>query len=1012
MTPERWQQLKPLLDAALEKGDLERDAFVASACGSDLSLRQELMSLLAATQVDSLAEAAAPTPTSARPFADGQLLLGRFRVVRLIGRGGMGEVYEAEDLELGRVALKTIRSNTGVGSQLLQRFRQEIQLARRVSHANVCKIYELFTLPESAGQPATAFLTMEFLEGETLADKLRAGPLPWQQAQRVALDLCAGLEAIHQTGIIHRDLKTRNIMLVEREGQPRAVLTDFGLAIQLDDGGRVQRGPETHLLAGTPEYMAPEQFEGKELTRAADIYSLGVVLFEMVSGHRLYGASTPMAAAIGRARKPALPHSPQGWREIIFRCLEFEPENRYSSAEQVASALRRAANPAWRSAHGALQFARRYRIGMAVAAVLVLVMAGIYVRRQLRLHAPGGDAKHWYAIGVNALREGTYVKATRALQAATGRDSDFAMAHARLAEAWGELDFTGNAEHEMLLAGAAAPNNKLSATDRKYLAATEATLTRDFAGAERDYADILHGLRDQDKATGYVDLGRAQEKAGEPALALASYKHAAALSPEMPAPFVHIGVLQSHLQHETDAQAAFDQAEILYRADSNSEGLAEVEFERGYLADQQGKSAEALQHLNLALTMARQIPSVQLEIRSLSWMSSASLDTNNQQAINYATQAIDLARQHSLEPWAANGLIARANAYLSNPAMYGQAEADLEQALEISRQSEQHRWEAKAGLTLASLRDQQERPQEVIPLAQQALEYDRSHGFNGNALVAGILLARAQEKTGHLDESLASANDLLKLAEQAGSQREASQLRLLIVEVLDTKNNYPAALQLARQGEKLSLENFRPLFQIDVSQEEAALGDYAKAEAALPAGLSPEIIALANSVRINMLMSQQKFAPALQLADHESGSGSGTLFEVRLAKAEADANLQRLDQATRDLAAVTPRTAAERAAWQMVRANVELRKHQSAAANKDAEAALDFYKSIDAPVSAMQAAALLAQADAAIDDSVNSNAAITFAVDKRKQVQESWTPEQYQTFAARPDIEQTLKLLQ
>jgi tetratricopeptide (TPR) repeat protein/tRNA A-37 threonylcarbamoyl transferase component Bud32 len=1014
MTPERWQRLKPLLDAALHLGEAERRAYVESVGCDDSGLRHDLMMLLLDNQTAALPAGTVSPPMKANPFANGQLLLGRFRIVRMIGRGGMGEVYEAEDLELGRVALKTIRASLGGDQELLRRFKQEIQLARRVSHPNVCKIYELFTMPGIAGQPATAFLTMEFLEGETLADKLRNGPLPWPDAQRVALDLCAGLGAIHETGIIHRDLKMRNIMLVERQGQTSAVLTDFGLALRLDDGGRVKHGDDTHLLAGTPEYMAPEQFEGKELTRAADIYSLGVVLFEMVSGQRLYGAHTPMAAAIGRARKPQLPHAPHGWREIIFRCLEFEPEDRYASAAQVATALRHAANPVWRTVHNTALFAKRFRLGVALLACAVLVTAGLWVRRQLRLHVPPPDAVHWYNLGVDALREGTYVKAIRELEPATQRDKQFAMAHARLAEAWGELDFTGKAEHEMLVANATAPDDKLTNVDSKYLAATQATLTGDYSGAEQSYKDILDNLGDADKPVGYVDLGRAQEKAGKPLLAMASYKKAAAMAPDLPAPFVHIGILESHMQHESNAQAAFSNAETLYKAESNVEGLAEIEFERGYLADEQGRSAEAMQHLQQALALARNIPSVQLEIRTLTQMSTAVLDTSNQQAIDYATQAIELAHNNALESWAANGLIARANAYLNTPAKFGLAETDLQQALQIAQQGGQYRWEARAELTLASLRDSEQRPEEVIPLAQKALDYYRTHGFNSMALDAGILLGRSQENTDQLDAALASSKDLVQASEKSGSKRELTLALELEGEVLLRQENCPAALAALQSGLNNASDDYRPYLADQAAQALACLGRYDQAQIMLRPYLQSGPLYAPKLTQAHIFISQQDYKHALSLSQQEmtDPDAKPAVFDFTVIYAVAEAKIGHPDKALTDIATAKPDSAQDRAAWHFAKAEIEIASGKYAEGRNDAEAAMDYYMHMKLPVSQALTASLLLQTSREGDKLVNSQILVQSTLDSLRQLEALWTAPQYASFVSRPDIQEALKHLQ
>ena len=197
-------------------------------------------------------------------------------------------MYEAVDLELSQsVALKTIRPEIAGNPSVLSRFKKEVQLARRFSGPNVCRIHELFVIGSDGAAAGAAFLTMEFLEGITLAEKLRqAGPMSWREAKAIATDLCVGLSTIHAAGIIHRDLKSRNIMLADRNGSQRAVLMDFGLARELVPPSTAKESGLTvpGAVLGTPEYMAPEQFEGKAVTPATDIYAMGVLLYELVTG--------------------------------------------------------------------------------------------------------------------------------------------------------------------------------------------------------------------------------------------------------------------------------------------------------------------------------------------------------------------------------------------------------------------------------------------------------------------------------------------------------------------------------------------------------------------------------------------------------------------------------------------------------------------------------------------------------------------------------------------------------
>jgi serine/threonine protein kinase len=387
MTPELWHRLKPLFHAALEEGTQNRTAFIDAACGEDLELKTQLKQLLEAEQQDTRSLDAPVADLngflnkmSAR-FQPGELVLGRFRIVRPIGKGGMGEVYEAEDLQLGTIALKTIRHGIASSSDAFERFRREVQLARRISGPQVCRIHELYLLPASGGYEATAFLTMEYLDGITLYEKIqRDGPLPWKEARSITLEICEGLRLIHEKGIIHRDLKTANIMLCKQEGSPRVVLMDFGLARDFS-AAMSNRPAETlpQMILGTPEYMAPEQFEAKPVSPATDIYALGVVLYAIVTGlHPYYAANTPVAAAIRRAKHPLPPSSlrpniPRQCDRVIECCLEHDPEKRFQSATDVIHTL----NPPER-------LSSRWQTAIAAALIVLVAAGGFLLRSNVR----------------------------------------------------------------------------------------------------------------------------------------------------------------------------------------------------------------------------------------------------------------------------------------------------------------------------------------------------------------------------------------------------------------------------------------------------------------------------------------------------------------------------------------------------------------------------------------------------------------------------------------------------
>ena len=327
MTPERWDRLKEIFAQAMEIPDPQRGRFVAGACGDDADLRERVQRLLVnhagGDAGDFLSDPAITLTGDADPgnlFEPGQVVAGRFRIVRFIARGGMGEVYEAEDQALrARVALKTIHPRI-TGDAALDLFKQEILSARRVTHPNVCRIYDIAEHSDngtdSCKSPVT-LLTMELLEGPTLSRHLKEhGPFSHRAALPLIQQICAGLQAAHDAAVIHRDFKSSNVILTQGPHGMRPVITDFGLALP---AGLAAEQPRAG--AGTPGYMAPEQLEGGPATPATDVYALGVVI------KRMTGDSPPVS-----------------WNRVIERCLEPDPSKRYQRPAMVATALQRSAS--------------------------------------------------------------------------------------------------------------------------------------------------------------------------------------------------------------------------------------------------------------------------------------------------------------------------------------------------------------------------------------------------------------------------------------------------------------------------------------------------------------------------------------------------------------------------------------------------------------------------------------------------------------------------------------------
>lgn len=284
-------------------------------------------------EVDETLRSTAAVARSER-FAVGSLAGGRYRITRYIASGGMGEVYAAHDVLLDTtVALKTLRPELEGSTTAVARLRREIALARTVTDPHICRLHDV---GEHEGR---VFLTMELLEGRTLAEIVKQGQLSLEYVERIAKQLVKGLSALHAASIIHRDFKTSNVIVVDEGQGARAVITDFGLARSMD--AEDQRLTLESSMLGTPAYMAPEQVEARPAASASDIYSFGVVLFELLTGALPFHEDTAMATATARLQKPPprpsslRPGLPSRWDAIVLRCLEREPGARFAHIDDV-----------------------------------------------------------------------------------------------------------------------------------------------------------------------------------------------------------------------------------------------------------------------------------------------------------------------------------------------------------------------------------------------------------------------------------------------------------------------------------------------------------------------------------------------------------------------------------------------------------------------------------------------------------------------------------------------------
>jgi serine/threonine protein kinase len=347
MTPQRWSRIKEVVGVALETPEPERPAFLDSACGGDAELRAEVERLLTESDAPILPSPASGFLNAARELAPGDTV-AHYRIEAKLGEGGMGVVYKAWDQRLERaVAIKTLRG-VGEGEEARRRLWHEARSLARVSHPNVCQVFDA----DEDGE--TLFLAMELLEGQSLAGRLASGPLGASDTAPIARQILAALDALHGLGIVHRDLKPSNVFLT-----PHGVkLLDFGLA-RLTSAPLSAGGPSaptaTNLtvpgtILGTPHYMSPEQASGAVAGPPADIFAAGCILYEMLAGERAFDGDSfvDILYQVMHHEPPALGGSQEieAFNGVIRRALAKRPQDRYPSAIEMAAALDAATMPA------------------------------------------------------------------------------------------------------------------------------------------------------------------------------------------------------------------------------------------------------------------------------------------------------------------------------------------------------------------------------------------------------------------------------------------------------------------------------------------------------------------------------------------------------------------------------------------------------------------------------------------------------------------------------------------
>jgi len=825
--------------------------------------------------------------------------IAHYRIIEKLGTGGMGEVFLAQDTKLERrVAIKLLPAKSLDDAHAHKRMFREAKAAATLDHPNICSIYEVNDAGESP------FIVMQYVEGKTLFTKLQEAPLSPEEVIEVGVQVAEALSEAHAHGVIHRDIKPQNVIITPR-GQAKVL--DFGLAriaqaAELDAEAKTDTQlTEEGYIVGTVAYMSPEQLRAMPIDPRSDLFSLGATLYECATGKPAFTGTSKIEISSKvlqvEPRKPSHlnPGIPRGLEQIILKAMAKDPDARYQSADEMLGDLRRlrssmssvtAVFPSvTRESSGiaspsaAIRFPeilRSRKVQIALAAIVLIVLG--LIAYKLWRPAPyqvNSAAKLYFDEGVKAIHLGTYFQASKALKQAVNSDSQYAPAHARLAEAYLEISNIEQARAEVLDAVALANRRPLATTDKLHLDAIDATVRRDFPGAISSYEAILAQAPASEKANAYVDLGRAYERNEQNDKAIENYVKATQLDPQSAGAFLRLGTAYSKRRDVDNAQSAFKSAETIYQVFTNNEGLIEVVFQRGVLFFGTGKLAEAKTEFEKILEMLKSQKNDYQLTRAELELSLVCRDQGNiERAKQLAADAISVAQANDIKNVAANGLIDLGLAFISSD--FETATSYFQQALELARRDKSQVTEMRAHLSLGRVNYLKNDNDAAISELQTALNFYKPAGYRRETSLALTLLGRVYQDKGEDATALKFFQEQNELVKQAGDESGIADSHMNMALLLGS-NQEKFTEALAHLEEKLKIDEAHHSERLMASDQMnrgsflSRLGRYDEARAALDAAFElankkeaqiKTVLVWVHIIRARMAMSQIQYAEA------------------------------------------------------------------------------------------------------------------------------------------------------
>jgi Tfp pilus assembly protein PilF len=968
--------------------------------------------------------------------------LSNYRLERLLGAGGMGSVYLAHDLVLDRaVAIKFIVPERAADDSARRRLIREARAAAALEHPNICSVHEVIVDPDGR-----ACIVMQYVEGETLAQVLRRGPLDVRLALTLTADLASALAAAHARGIIHRDLKPQNIIVTPER---HAKLLDFGIARQTDLRAGSDEATATSLtgpgaIVGTPAYMSPEQAQQLPLDGRTDLFTLGAVLFECLTGRRAFEGDTPL-----RVASQVLEHDPppvsslrpelsEQHDELCRRLLAKHPDDRFTSADELLGALRvlmpgttthhpRTSGTDRRPAAGALL--RRPRALVMAASLMIFATVGIWKWSGPRADFEGTpEAMAFYERGTGWIRAGAYDSGRRALDQAVALAPGYVPAYVALAEARSELDDHRGAQNALLKVDALVPDeSQLADEQRLRLRAVRSAVLRDLDSAIEAYRAVAARSAD---AGALVDLGRAQEAAALTRRARTSYEAAIAQDQSYAAAHLRLaGTLADHGDGKA-ALESFRVAEDLFRLAANSEGQTEAVLRRGVFLSRIGQVAAARQALEHALALATPLGQHEQGIRAQLALSSVmAWEGRFKEAQTLASTAVDAALDADMDTVAAEGLIELANVLfqhrgqgdLTQDERRTAIDSHLDKAVELAGRREARRTLARAALVRASVIVQWGDAAEALRVAAEPLKFLRDNGYRRSELTALNIVSRAHERLGEYAQARSVAESVLEVATRIEDEVEQTLALENLAGQATAVGSLPDAAAFRKRSEDIhrkqkdlatlpyDLTNRAELLirmgrtrEADELLREVAAGIAQKIDAYMGrARRAQSLRALSAAVNRRFDETVNHARPLLQ-APEGSGDAHGRLAARLLEYAEAEMRARRVPVSTPWMTESSAKTPASREVryWEMAG---RLASGDARGTLEQALATLSWKGATLSPEFEWRIAALGAAAARAANEHESAAALTTRARDALTRVRQSWNDAAL-VYLTRPDL--------